>query len=45
MGLVDDRFCISYHINHIGCLLYAFAFSRQNHLSRAPERDKEAIVR
>jgi len=44
-ALIQDRFGISYHFNHVGRLLHALGFSPQQPLRRARERDEEAIER
>jgi transposase len=44
-ALIQDRFGISYHFNHVGRVLHALGFSPQQPLRRARERDEEAIER
>jgi transposase len=44
-ALIQDRFGVSYHFNHVGRLLHALGFSPQQPLRRARERDEEAIDR
>ena len=44
-ALVERRFGVSYHFNHVGRLLHALGFSPQKPLRRARERDEEAIER
>jgi transposase len=44
-ALIQGRFGISYHFNHVGRLLHALGFSPQQPLRRARERDEEAIER
>ena len=44
-ALIQDRFGISYHFNHVGRLLHALGFSPQQPLRRARERGEEVIER
>ena len=44
-ALIEQRFGVSYHFNHVGRLLHALGFSPQKPLRRARERDEEAIER
>ena len=43
--LIQKRFGISYHFNHVGRLLHDLGFSQQHPQRRARERDEEAIDR
>lgn len=43
--LIEKRFGISYHFNHVGRLLHDLGFSQQQPRRRARERDEEAIAR
>jgi transposase len=43
--LIQKRFGISYHFNHVGRLLHDLGFSQQQPQRRARECDEEAIVR
>jgi transposase len=44
-ALIEQRFGVSYHFNHVGRLLHALGFSPQQPLRRARERDEAAIER
>ena len=43
--LIQKRFGISYHFNHVGRLLHDLGFSQQQPQRRARERDEAAIAR
>lgn len=43
--LIQRRFGVSYHFNHVGRLLHDLGFSQQQPQRRACERDEEAIAR
>ncbi len=43
--LIEQRFGVSYHVDHVGRLLHALGFSPQRPRRRAVERDEEAIER
>ena len=43
--VIQKRFGVSYHFNHVGRILHALGFSPQKPLRRARERDEEAIER
>jgi transposase len=43
--LIQKRFGISYHFNHVGRLLHDLGFSQQQPRRRARERDEAAIAR
>jgi transposase len=42
-ALIEERFGVSYHFNHVGRVLHALGFSPQQPLRRARERDEGAI--
>jgi len=44
-AVIQKRFGVSYHFNHVGRILHALGFSPQKPLRRARERDEEAIER
>jgi transposase len=44
-ALIQDRFGVAYHFNHVGRVLHALGFSPQQPLRRACERDEETIER
>jgi transposase len=44
-SVIQQRFGVAYHFNHVGRLLHALGFSPQKPLQRARERDEEAIER
>lgn len=44
-AVIQKRFGVSYHFNHVGRVLHALGFSPQKPLRRARERDEEAIER
>lgn len=43
--LIDERFGVHYHVDHVGRLLHALGFSPQKPTRRAIERDAHAIQR
>jgi transposase len=44
-AVIQERFRVAYHFNHVGRLLHALGFSPQKPLRRARERDETAIER
>lgn len=44
-AVIQERFGVAYHFNHVGRLLHVLGFSPQKPLRRARERDEETIER
>ena len=44
-ALIEDKFCVRYHRDHVGRLLRDLGWSHQKPERRAVERDEEAIER